>query len=195
MQSNNVLQQLTQDIIDGKINDATWIKANESAKLIRQKREQEHKEATERRRLDEIEAQKLCNAIPRLSKYAHVPENEREYRAYIENCDLTLLEIYRDQMAKGQHKSEYRNDTYFNKVLNFLTLQINIRKASLDPIQEKNRLLREAKLEREELKKTTENITQKLKETTNQFENIKNEINDTIKPNVNSSNKARQYTT
>jgi hypothetical protein len=160
-----LIDDLTKAILDGLINDEIYVTAKQRADNIKATKEAQRKQATEKQRLKQLEALKPENAIPRLSKFEHVAENAREYHAYIEICDITLLEVYRDELIAGKHKAEFRNDAHRQRVLTFLTLKINQRKAGENPIMEKNRLLREAKVEREELKKTQQEITRKLQET------------------------------
>jgi len=179
-------------IEEGNFNDTIYAQLKKEIAEEKAQREQQKQKANEENRLYQIEKQKPCNAIPRLSKYEHVPENEREYRAYIENCDLTLLEMYRDQMAKGQHKSEYRNDMYFNKVLNFLTLQINIRK---NPVPfDKNLSIRQV-IAQERTKIDADKL--ELKAQTDKIEGMKSDLKKELQKIVNpdSTQSQKAYTT
>jgi hypothetical protein len=189
-----LLDDLTQAIFNGVITDELYFEAKQKANTLKAVKDKQRQQSAETQRLKQLEALKPCNAIPRLSRFEHVTENAREYHEYVDTCDLALLEVYRDEMVNGQHKPEFRNDAHFQRVLTFLTLKIQQRKASLDPIQERNKLLREAKVERSELKKQTEGIERKLRETTLQLDNAKNAVKNDLKP-TDESEKVKQYAT
>jgi hypothetical protein len=186
------LNDLMQALLDGVITDDLFIEAKQKVQAIKSEKERQRQKTAEEQRLKEIENNKPENAIPRLSRYEHVPENAREYREYIDTCDLALLEVFRDEMVNGKYKAEFRDEAHFQRVLTFLTLKINQRKAGEDPIQERNRLLREAKVEREALKKQTDEITRKLKTTANDLEQAKNTVKNAVKTDL--SDNAKAYT-
>lgn len=160
-----VLRDLTQAILSNIVDRALFNKAEIEAEKIRATKEAQRKQATEEQRLKNIENNKPENAIPRLSRFEHVAENAKDYHTYVDTCDLALLEVYRDELIAGKYKAEFRNDAHRQRVLTFLTLKIQQRKAGEDPVMEKNRLLREAKVERMQIKKTQADIQKKLEAT------------------------------
>ena len=186
MSNDEPTQKLVDWYLSGTINDNICAKAKAQAETIKIERERQRKEAQEANRLKQIEKQKFMNRFPVDWRYKHVYNQN-----LVEICTITPLgemELYANEMIEGKHRAEFKDP---DTTLNYLLAQINIRKNALDPLQEKNRLLREAKTERDEMKKQTNEIEQKLEDTKKDLKAL-----ESTKPTTqDNQQKAKAYTT
>jgi hypothetical protein len=168
----NPLQTLTQWFFNGKINDEIYNEAKKQSEILKTQQEQRKKDGIEKARKKNIEDQKPENRLPFFDRNRGSKEIVAELYAYVRTYDLDTLMLYHQDMLNGKNVSEYESKIRFDWMLNFLSQQLTLRKSKLNPVEEKNRLLREAKVERGEIQKQLVEIAQKAEKAKEEIDSL-----------------------
>lgn len=181
-----IINDLTQAILDGAVNDKVYCQAKEKAEAIIAQKAKDRAEALEQRRLKLIEDRKPCNAIPYFERNKGGAPNMLEYREYLKTYDLEALETYLNELVNGEHKGEVMN---IPEVIQTLSMYITARINAANPNFQAKEAITRAK---DEIKTAKNEMDVKEKKVLEIHENTKKLA---AKIDANSPVRAKAYTT
>jgi hypothetical protein len=187
MSKKNIIEKLNDLQLHHNVTQADWEESQRQVKEILAQKALRDKASKEMQRITEIENNKPENAIPRMWRVKHVKENANELYAYCQTYPLEPLENYADELAKGQHKADFRGESPLEALL-FLRECLNARKPT-DPNATRLQYYKETKTELEENRKNIKKAQEQLKDTQNALAEVK------AKLTGDNPEKAKEYTT
>ena len=192
MANEEDLNNLTEMILNGNLNDAIYDQAKKQASNTLQEREKRKKESAEQHRLYTIEREKPGHRYIQLSNDKHVYGKER--LEYCKNYDLPPLEIFLSELVQGKHRAEFKNNSTADEATTYLSLQINARINAANPTLEKDRSLKTIIAEeRTKIDADKLQLKAKMDKTEDMCSDLKKELQKIVKPN--SNGKTKLYTT